>query len=60
MVRCAQYWKVLVLQMYWLKSKGSSNPANVVKATIVALTQLRDAATIARQRGVSLDVVFNG
>jgi small subunit ribosomal protein S5 len=42
------------------KSKGSSNPANVVKATIVALTQMRDAQTIARQRGVSLDTVFNG
>lgn len=42
------------------KSKGSSNPANVVKATIDALSQLRDANTVARQRGVSLDTVFNG
>lgn len=42
------------------KSKGSSNPANVVKATIAALTQLRDAATVARQRGVTLENVFNG
>ena len=42
------------------KSKGSSNPANVVKSTIEALTKMRDAATIARQRGVSLDVVYNG
>ena len=42
------------------KSKGSSNPANVVKATIEALTQMRDANTVARQRGVSLDTVFNG
>ncbi|MDP4935076.1 MAG: 30S ribosomal protein S5 [Salibacteraceae bacterium] len=42
------------------KSKGSSNPANVVKATMQALVQLRDAQTIARQRGVSLDTVFNG
>tara|TARA_B110000046_G_scaffold111459_1_gene118674 strand:+ start:549 stop:1067 length:519 start_codon:yes stop_codon:yes gene_type:complete len=42
------------------KSKGSSNPANVVKATIEALTQLRDANTIARQRGVNLDTVYNG
>jgi len=42
------------------KSKGSSNPANVVKATIEALTQLRDANTVARQRGVNLDTVFNG
>lgn len=42
------------------KSKGSSNPHNVVKATIEALVQLRDAGTIAQQRGVSMDKVFNG
>lgn len=42
------------------KSKGSSNPANVVKATIIALTELRDANTVARQRGVNLSKVFNG
>lgn len=42
------------------KSKGSSNPHNVVKATIDALVQLRDPATIAHQRGISLDKVFNG
>ena len=42
------------------KSKGSSNPHNLVKATIAALGELRDAHTIADQRGVSLDKVFNG
>ncbi len=42
------------------KSKGSSNPHNLVKATIEALLQLRDARTIADQRGVTLDKVFNG
>ena len=42
------------------KSKGSSNPHNVVKATMNALLQLRDARTIAHQRGISLDKVFNG
>jgi len=42
------------------KSKGSSNPHSVVKATINALTQLRDAKTIASLRGVDLDTVFNG
>jgi small subunit ribosomal protein S5 len=42
------------------KSQGSSNPHNVVKATIDALTQLRDARTVASHRGVSLDKVFNG
>ncbi len=42
------------------KSKGSSNPHNLVKATIVALTELRDANQVAANRGVSLETVFNG
>lgn len=42
------------------KSKGSSNPHNVVKATFEALLKMRDAKAIARQRGVSMDKVFNG
>ena len=42
------------------KSKGSSNPHNLVKATILALSELRDANQVAQNRGVSLDKVFNG
>jgi small subunit ribosomal protein S5 len=42
------------------KSKGSSNPHNVVKATILALSEVRDAYTIADQRGVELEKVFLG
>ena len=42
------------------KSKGSSNPHNLVKATIEGLSQLRDAYTIAGVRGISMDKVFNG
>ena len=42
------------------KSQGSSNPHNVVKATIDALSQMRDAVQVAKQRGVDLDKVFNG
>ena len=42
------------------KSKGSSNPHNLVKATINALCELRDANTIANNRGISVDRVFNG
>lgn len=42
------------------KSQGSSNPHNVVKATFDALLNLRDPITIAEQRGISLDKVFNG
>jgi len=42
------------------KSKGSSNPHSVVKATFDALTKLRDAYAVAQVRGVELDTVFNG
>ncbi len=42
------------------KSKGSSNPHNLVKATIEALMELRDARTVAQHRGVTMDKVFNG
>ncbi len=42
------------------KSKGSSNPHNLVKATFEALLELRDAKSVAKQRMVSLDKVFNG
>jgi len=42
------------------KSKGSSNPHNLVKATIEALTELRDPYTIAQNRGISMQKVFNG
>ena len=42
------------------KSKGSSNPHNVVKATFDALLGMRDAYTVAQQRGVEISKVFNG
>ena len=42
------------------KSKGSSNPHNLVKATVVALEKLRDPYTVAKERNISLDKVFNG
>lgn len=42
------------------KSKGSSNPHNLVKATIKALEELRDARAVAKDRGISMERVFNG
>lgn len=42
------------------KSKGSSNPHNVVKATLDALMKMRDAVAVAQQRGITVDKVFNG
>tara|TARA_B100000941_G_C28478572_1_gene540758 strand:- start:788 stop:1312 length:525 start_codon:yes stop_codon:yes gene_type:complete len=41
------------------KSQGSSNPHNVVKATFDALLQLRSPEIIAKQRGISINKVFN-
>ncbi len=42
------------------KSKGSPNPHNVVKATIIALSELRDPIMISQTRGIKLERVFNG
>ena len=42
------------------KSKGSSNPHNVVKATFDALLKMRAPHTVAEQRGIALSKVFNG
>ena len=42
------------------KSMGSSNPHNVVKATIDALRKLRSPMEIARQRNISMEKLFNG
>ncbi len=42
------------------KSKGASNPQNVVKATFEALSLVRDPRSVAKERGIKLDKVFNG
>ena len=42
------------------KSLGSSNPHNVVKATINALTTMRSPMEISRQRSIKMDKIFNG
>src|SRR6185295_2716957 len=42
------------------KSLGSTNPHNVVKATIKALATMRDPLTISRMRNLTLKKVFNG
>jgi small subunit ribosomal protein S5 len=42
------------------KSLGSANPHNVVKATIKALTSLREPIQVAKNRNIKLSKVFNG
>ena len=42
------------------KSKGSANPHNLVKATVSALCEMRDAYTVAGLRGVPMEKVFKG
>lgn len=41
------------------KSQGSSNPHNVVKATMDALCSLRSPMQVAAERGISVKKVFN-
>ena len=48
------------IQNVLAKSKGSSNPHNLVKATVAALTEMRDAYTIAGLRGIPMSRVFKG
>ncbi len=42
------------------KSKGSSNPHNLVKATIAALSEMRSPAQVAQNRGITVEKVFRG
>ena len=42
------------------KSQGSSNPHNVVKATMDALKKLRSPYQVAKDRGITLEKLFEG
>ena len=42
------------------KSQGSSNPHNVIKATMDALQKLRNPYDIARERGITVEKLYNG
>lgn len=42
------------------KSNGSSNPHNLVKATISALAEMRSPLQVAQSRGISVERVFKG
>ena len=47
------------IQDVFTKLLGSSNPHNVVKATIKALVSLTDAKSVADRRGISLSELFS-
>ncbi len=42
------------------KRLGSSNPHNLVKATLQAMSLMREPRIVAKQRGIELSRVFNG
>lgn len=42
------------------KRLGSSNPHNLVKATLQAMSLMREPRIVAKQRGIELSKVFNG
>ncbi len=42
------------------KSLGTSNPHNVIKATLDAMLKMRSPMDVAKQRGISVQKVFNG
>ena len=42
------------------KSQGSSNPHNVIKATVDALSKLRSPQQVAKTRGITLEKLFEG
>ncbi|MEL6389494.1 MAG: 30S ribosomal protein S5 [Bacteroidota bacterium] len=42
------------------KSQGSSNPHNVIKATIDALSKLRSPQQVAETRGITMKQLFEG
>jgi len=42
------------------KSQGSSNPHNVIKATVDALSKLRSPEQVAKTRGITLNKLFEG
>ncbi len=42
------------------KIKGSTNPHNVLKATLKGLLKMRDARQVAKERGIPMEKVFNG
>ena len=42
------------------KRLGSSNPHNLVKATLKALSLMREPKMVAKQRGIEISKVFNG
>lgn len=52
--------EIVGVQNVLAKSQGSANPHNVVKATFDALEKMRSPQRIAKERGISVEKVFNG
>ena len=55
--QCELYWKSLEFRMFWLKSYGSTNPVNVLRATFKGLQEMRSPESIAEKRGKSVEEI---
>ena len=58
-MRCC-FGKCGYYRCFWLSQKVLLIPHNLVKATILALGEMRDARMVAQNRGVSMEKVFRG
>ncbi len=52
--------EIVGVQNVLAKSQGSSNPHNVVKATINGLSKLRTPLMVSRERKISMETLFKG
>ena len=59
-VKAGRAMRAVLETVRMAKSKGSSNPHNLVKATIAALSELRSPLMVAQNRNVAVEKVFKG
>ncbi len=57
-VQCAPFWKSLGFITFWLKAYGSTNPINVVRATMDGLENMNSPEMVAAKRGKSVEEIL--
>ncbi|VEB53197.1 30S ribosomal protein S5 [Salmonella enterica subsp. enterica] len=58
MVQCAPFWKLLGFITFLAKAYGSTNPINVVRATIDGLENMNSPEMVAAKRGKSVEEIL--